>query len=371
MPTYIHQLPDWPALRFDLAALAEPLVEVRHQQGLLLGKLEGLGFRFRDEAGLETMTSDVLKSSEIEGERLDLTQVRSSIARRLGLDIAGTGSRDRHVEGIVEMMLDATRQYAEPLTVDRLFAWHAALFPAGRSGMRKIVAGAWRTEPMEVVSGAIGREKVNFEAPAAARLKREMKRFIEWFNGPPTGDLVLRAAVAHLWFLTIHPFDDGNGRIARALADMILSRSEHSQRRFYSMSTEIRARRQDYYLLLERTQKGRTLDVTLWIRWFLECMRAAIANAHHTLAGIMAKGRFWETHAGSPFNGRQRKTLNKLLDGFEGKLTTSKWATIAGSSQDSALRDILDLVTRGALARDGEAGGRSTGYRIVIPAPAP
>jgi Fic family protein len=370
MRVYIHELRDWPRFRFDMAAIAEPLVEVRHQQGLLMGKLEGLGFHLRDQADLETVTSDVLKSSEIEGEKLDLTQVRSSIARRLGIDIAGTDTRDRHVEGIVEMMLDATRGYDRPLTAERLFAWHGALFPTGRSGMRTIQVAAWRTEPMEVVSGPIGREKVHFEAPAAARLDEEMRGFTEWFNAPPSGDPVLRAALAHLWFLTVHPFDDGNGRIARAIADMALSRSEHSPRRFYSMSTEIRARRREYYTLLESTQRG-SLDVTLWIRWFLDCMRASIAAAHHTLAGIMAKGRFWETHAGRSFNPRQRQMLNKLLDGFEGKLTTSKWAAITGASPDSALRDILDLIEHGALARDGAAGGRSTGYRIVIPDPAP
>ena len=370
MRTYIHELPDWPQFRFDMAAVAEPLVEARHQQGLLMGKLEGLGFHLRDQADLETITSDVLKSSEIEGERLDLSQVRSSIARRLGIEIAGTDITDRHVEGIVEVMLDATRGYAEPLTAERLFAWHGALFPTGRSGMREINVAAWRTEPMEVVSGAIGRERVHFQAPPAARLDREMSRFIAWFNAPPAGDLVLHASLAHLWFLTIHPFDDGNGRIARAIADMTLSRSERSPRRFYSMSTEIRARRRQYYALLESTQQG-TLDVTLWIRWFLECMRAAIAEAHHTLARILAKGRFWEAHAGASFNDRQRQMLNKLLDGFEGKLTTSKWAVITRASQDSALRDILDLMTHGALTRDGLAGGRSTGYRIVIPDPAP
>lgn len=370
MRQYIHSLPAWPNLHFDLAAVAEPLAEARHQQGLLMGKLEGLGFHLRDEADFETMTSDVLETSGIEGEKLDLRQVRSSIARRLGIEVAGTDAVDRHVEGIVEVMLDATRRYAEPLTVDRLFGWHAALFPTGRSGMRTIAVGAWRTSVMQVVSGPIGREKVHFEAPAAPRLAREMKRFLAWFNAPPTGDLVLRAALAHLWFITIHPFDDGNGRIARAIADMMLSRSERSPRRFYSMSAEIRARRKEYYTLLESTQRG-SLDVTLWIRWFIERMRAAIAAAHHTLARIMAKGRFWEAQAGQPLNPRQGKMLNKLLDGFDGKLTTSKWAKIAGASQDTALRDILDLVARGALARDGESGGRSTSYRIVIPDPVP
>jgi Fic family protein len=370
MRQYIHELPDWPEFRFDMAALVEPLVEARHQQGLLLGKLEGLGFHLRDEADLEVMTSDVLKTSEIEGERLDLTQVRSSIARRLGLEIAGTDSRDRHVEGIVEMMLDATRRYDDPLTAERLWAWHAALFPTGRSGMHAITVGSWRTAPMQVVSGPIGRQKVHFEAPTAERLDSEMQRFLNWYNSPPSGDLVLRASLAHLWFLTIHPFDDGNGRIARAIADMTLSRSEHSPRRFYSMSTEIRARRRDYYTLLESSQRT-SLDVTPWIRWFLECMRAAIVSAHHTLARILGKGRFWEQHAASPFNARQRLMINKLIDGFEGKLTSSKWASITGASQDSALRDILDLVARGALARDGAAGGRSTSYRIVVPAPAP
>lgn len=363
---YIHELEGWPKFRWDTGRLAEPLASVRHRQGRLIGRMEALGFDLRREAVLRALTSDVVKSSEIEGEKLEAEQVRSSIARRLGMDVGALKPADRHVEGIVEMMLDATGHYDQALTAERLFAWHAALFPTGRSGMTKIRVGAWRddgTGPMEVVSGPIGREQVHFTAPAAARLEREMTAFLEWFNRPPEIDEVLKAALSHLWFVTIHPFDDGNGRMARAIADMALARSEKSSQRFYSMSTQIRQERTAYYDILEHTQKG-TMDVTPWMEWFLGCLGRAIHGAHDIVGAVLTKARFWESVRGVPLNERQRLVLNRLLDGFEGKLTTSKYAKLAKCSQDTALRDILPLVERGILVR-GPEGGRSTSYALA------
>ena len=364
--TYIHELPDWPRFRWDQQHLAQPLAALRHQQGRLIGRMEALGFDLRQEAVLQTLTEDVLKSSDIEGEKLDTEQVRSSIARRLGLDIGGLRHADRDVEGVVEMMLDATRHYDRPLTAERLFAWHASLFPAGRSGMTRITAGAWRddsTGPMQVVSGPLGRERVHFEAPTAAKLDREMSAYLDWFNAPAETDEVLKAGLAHLWFVTIHPLDDGNGRVARAIADMALARSEQSPQRFYSMSARIREDRAAYYDILERTQKG-SMDITPWMDWFLDCLGRAIGGARTTLAVVLAKARFWESIAAIPLNERQRIMLNRLLDGFEGKLTTSKWAKLTKCSQDTALRDVADLVDRGILVR-GAAGGRSTSYELA------
>jgi Fic family protein len=366
MPTYIHELPDWPKFRWDQNRLAERLAAVRHRQGRLIGRMEALGFPLRSEATLENLTQEVLKSSEIEGEILDREQVRSSIARRLGMDIGGLTAADRHVEGVVEMMLDATEKYSEPLTEERLFGWHAAMFPTGRSGMKHITVGGWRDDasgPMQVVSGPIGRERVHYEAPPAPRLASEMKAFLDWFNGEAAIDPVLKAAVAHLWFVTVHPFDDGNGRIARAIADMALARSEGTAQRFYSMSAQIRQERNAYYDILERTQKG-DLDITSWLEWFLGCLDRAFDGAKRTLANVFRKGRFWEKHAGAAFNDRQRDMLNRLLNGLEGKLTTSKWAQIEKCSQDTALRDIDDLVARGILRKE-PAGGRSTSYALV------
>lgn len=363
----IHQFTDWPAFRWDQEALAAPLAEIRHRQGRLLGRMEGLGVALQKEAELETLTLDVLKSSELEGERLDPEQVRSSIARRLGLDTGGTEAADRDVEGVVEMMLDATQKFAAPLTADRLFAWHASLFPTGRRGMRKIVAGAWRddaTGPMQVGSGHMGREKVHYEAPAAPLLPDEMGRFLRWANESDRTDAVLRAALAHLWFVTIHPFDDGNERIARAIADWQLARSEHSPQRFYSMSAQIRHERNDYYDILERTQKG-TLDVTPWLQWFLGCLGRAFVGTETTLAAVLRKARFWERATRLTLNDRQRLVLNRLLDGFTGTLTTKKWAVLAKCSHDTALRDIQNLVDQGLLTRD-EGGGRSTSYSLKL-----
>ena len=363
---YIHELKGWPDFRWDNERISARLVDVRYRQGRLVGQMKGLGFQFRAEAVLHTLTEDVIKSSEIEGEKLDRDQVRSSIARRLGLDIGGLTQADRNVEGVVEMMLDATQGYEKPLTGRRLFDWHAALFPTGRSGMSKIRVGAWRddkTGPMQVVSGAIGKERVHYEAPAGDLLRHEMKRFLEWFEEDRSTDLVLKAGVAHLWFVTIHPFDDGNGRIARAIADMVLARSEHSPQRFYSMSAQIRQERKAYYEILEVTQKG-DLDITRWLEWFLECLGRAFTHAETTLEAVLKKARFWDKHAGVTFNDRQRKIVNQLLNGFEGKLTSSKWAKLAKCSHDTALRDIEDLVRKDVLAKDA-AGGRSTSYSLA------
>lgn len=366
--TYIHEADDWPKLHWRDERLAARLAEVRHRQGRLLGRMESLGFALRNEAVLQTLTTDVLKSSEIEGEHLDLDQVRSSIARRLGMDVAGLVPADRAVEGVVEMMLDATQSYDAPLTEDRLFGWHAALFPTGRSGMSKIVVGHWRsadTEPMQVVSGPIGRERVHYEAPHADRLAREMQQFLDWFEADQGVDPVIKAGVAHLWFVTIHPFEDGNGRIARAIADMALARSEGSAQRFYSMSAQIRNERAAYYKMLETTQKG-GLDITPWLSWFLDCLDRAFTGADETLGAVMEKARFWEKHAAVSLNDRQRLVLNRVVNGFEGKLTSSKWAKLTKSSQDTASRDIADLIVKGVLIRD-EAGGRSTSYSLVLP----
>lgn len=363
---YIHELSDWPRFKWDREQLAEPLADIRHRQGRLAGHMEALGFNLQKEAVLETLSADVLKSSEIEGEKLNAEQVRSSIARRLGIDIGALKPADRNVEGIVEMMLDATRHYDQPLTAERLFDWQASLFPTGRSGMHKIRTGAWRddsTGPMEVVSGPIGKQRVHFQAPAASRLDREMQAFLDWFNTKADLDPVLKAALAHLWFVTIHPFDDGNGRIARAIADMALARSENSPQRFYSMSAQIRQERDAYYNMLEQTQQG-TLDITPWMEWFLGCLGRAIDGAQITLGSILGKARFWEEIAGVPINDRQRLVLNRLLDGFEGKLTSSKYAQLAKCSHDTALRDILAMVERGILIRN-PAGGRSTSYALA------
>lgn len=366
MNLYIYTHQNWPRFHWDRERLSEHLSVVRHEQGRLLGRMESLGLKLRQEAVLKTLTEDVLKSSEIEGEQLDAEQVRSSIARRLGMDIGGLRPVDRNVEGVVEMMLDATGHYDQPLTAERLFGWHASLFPTSRSGMRRIRVGAWRDDssgPMQVVSGPIGRERVHFEAPVAEKLNPEMQVFLDWFEESTETDWVAKGGLAHLWFVTIHPFDDGNGRIARAITDMALARSEKSAQRFYSMSAQIRQERAAYYDVLETTQKG-TMDITPWMAWFLGCLRRAIEGAQTTLATVLSKARFWETFAGFSINDRQRLVLNRLLDGFEGKLTTSKWAKLAKCSHDTALRDISALVEGGILVRNPE-GGRSTSYDLA------
>jgi Fic family protein len=363
---YIHERAGWPGFRWDHERVSELLVDVRHRQGRLIGRMEGLGFQLRAEAVLQSLTEEVLKSSEIEGEKLDRDQVRSSIARRLGMNIGGLLAADRDVEGVVEMVLDATQRYDQPLTARRLFDWHAALFPTGRSGMVRINVGAWRddkTGPMQVVSGPIGKERVHYEAPVAERIRFEMKKLLDWFEKDNSTDLVVNSGVAHLWFVTIHPFDDGNGRIARAIADMVLARSERSPQRFYSMSAQIRQERKAYYDILEATQKG-DLDITRWLEWFLGCLSRAFEHAETILAVVLNKARFWERFVGVEFNERQRNIVNRLLNGFEGKLTSSKWAKLAKCSQDTALRDIEDLIRKGVLAKDA-AGGRSTSYSLA------
>jgi Fic family protein len=366
MPIYIHELEEWPKFHWDESAVAPLLASVSRRQGRLVGRMEALGFDIRKEAVLEILTEDVHKSSEIEGEILDKEQVRSSIARRLGIDVVGLLPSDRNVDGVVEMMLDATQKYREPLDAERLFGWHAALFPTARSGMVKITVGAWRGDeagPMQVVSGAIGKEKIHYQAPDASLLEDEMAAFLNWFESGEPADLVLKAALAHLWFVTIHPFDDGNGRIARGVADMALARSEGSAQRFYSMSAQIRKERTAYYLILERTQKGE-LDITEWLMWFLNCLNHAFDGAAETLASILAKAAFWERLKGEVVNERQQRVLNRLLDGFEGKLTSSKWAKLTKTSPDTALRDITDLVERGILRKE-PGGGRSTSYSLT------
>lgn len=364
--TYIHEKQDWPSFVWDARAVAPVLAAVRYRQGRLLGRMEALGFPLRAEASLTTLTADVVTSSAIEGESLDPGAVRSSIARRLGIDAGGYVVPGRDVEGIVEMMLDATQHYAAPLTEERLFGWHAALFPTGRSGLHRITAGAWRPEqagPMQVVSGPAGRERVHFEAPSADRLPGEMKRFFDWFDDTPDIDAVVKAALAHLWFVTIHPFEDGNGRIARAIADMALARADGSRERYYSMSAEIEAERRDYYTQLETQQRG-TLDVTAWLLWFLDCLGRALARAERTLALVSYKAKLWRSldHAGA--NDRQRRVVARMADGFEGNLTTSKYAKLAKCSSDTALRDVRELVGRGILFRN-DGGGRSTSYRLA------
>jgi len=364
---YLWNKTNWSDFTWDEKCLLPLIGRVSREQGRLVGKMESLGFELRSEAHLNTLTQDVVKTSEIEGEKLPTDQVRSSIARRLGIEIGGLVASDRDVEGVVEMMLDATGNYAETLTEERLFAWHASLFPMGRSGMSKIRVGQWRDDcagPMQVVSGPIGRENVHYQAPPAHRVAAEMANFLYWFEQNKETDPLLVAGLAHLWFLTIHPFEDGNGRIARAIADMALARSEQSNLRFYSMSAQIRLERKAYYQILESTQQGE-LEVTAWQQWFLNCLLRAIKAAQETLNSILLKSRFWEDYAKQPLNERQIKILNKLLDGFEGKLTSSKWAKITKCSQDTAYRDILDLIKRGALQKD-TAGGRSTSYSLKI-----
>jgi Fic family protein len=387
MMRYIHQLDIWPKFVWDHEKIAALLGLVRNRQGRLVGRMEAMGFALRSEAMLQTLTLDVIKSSEIEGEVLDAQQVRSSIARRLGLDIAGLVSSDRHVDGVVEMMLDATQNFNKTLTQDRLCGWHASLFPTGYSGMHKIVAGAWRDDshgPMRVVSGPAGHEKVHFEAPEAARLVREMKDFLNGFNGSTDLamnrvteiDPVLKAGIAHLWFVTLHPFDDGNGRIARAITDMQLARADGSAQRFYSMSAMIRKERKAYYDILETTQKNTHgkgtgsgsarpigIDITAWLEWFLACLGRALKETETTLADVFRKARFWELHPAGSLNDRQQMMINKLFEGFEGKLTSSKWAQMTKCSQDTALRDILELVKKGIFVRDS-GGGRSTNYLL-------
>jgi Fic family protein len=369
--TYFWQSDDWPGWRYDLATLAHSLADVSRAQGLLMGRLADVGMALRDQASLSALTEDVVKTSEIEGEQLDVESVRSSIARRLGVDIGALAPVDRHVEGVVEMVLDATANCSAPVTRDRLFGWHAALFPTGYSGLVRINVGGWRDDakgPMQVVSGPVGRRRVHFEAPPADALESEITRFLTWANSASTEPPLIKAGLAHLWFVTLHPFDDGNGRIARAVGDLFLARADGSPQRFYSLSAQIQRKRKAYYDVLERTQKA-SLDVTDWLAWCLATLHRAVDQAQHTLDDLLVKTRFWQRWAApgsAPLNERQVKLINRLLDGFEGKLTSSKWAAIARCSPDTALRDITDLLVRGVL-RKSAAGGRSTSYQLNDP----
>ncbi len=363
---YIYQHEEWPDFIWDIETLSNLLADVRNTQGKLTGKMEALGFNLQNEAFLETLTADVLKSNEIEGIVLDKQAVRSSIAHRLGIDAGDLPPSDRNIEGIVDVMFDATGNFEEPLTKERLFGWHYAMFPMGRSGMYEITVGSWRndsTGPMQVVSGAMDKEKVHYEAPPAELIDNETTVFLNWFNNKADIDPVLKAGIAHLWFVTLHPFEDGNGRITRAITDMLLARSDGLPRRFYSMSSQIQKQRKSYYEILERTQKGK-LDITEWINWFLNTLRKAIMNSEDTLALITRKHRFWNTYGTRIKNERQKRLLNKLLEGFTGNLTTSRWAKIAKCSQDTALRDIQDLIDKEILVQSS-SGGRSTKYKLA------
>jgi Fic family protein len=363
---WVHEHQNWPNFTWDVGSLVSKLADIRHRQGRLLGRMEGLGFELKCEASLSTLTNDVVKSSAIEGENLNPEEVRSSIARRLGIDIAGLIPASRDVEGIVEMMLDATQQFSKPLTKDRLFDWHAALFPTGRSGTHKITVGGWRTidaGPMQVVSGPIGKEKVHFEAPDADRLEKEMHAFLKWFGNNDDIDPVIKAGIAHLWFVTIHPFEDGNGRIARAIGDMALARADGTQDRFYSLSSQIEAERKHYYAQLEKQQRA-TPDITDWLSWFLDCLGRAISNAETTLGNVLFKAQLWDTINQKPVNDRQRLIINRMLeDDYEGFMNTSKYAKLAKCSNDTALRDIQELKERGIFIQN-PGGGRSTSYRL-------
>ena len=370
---WIHEHTEWPNFVWDDGALATKLAEIRHRQGHLLGRMQSLGFALKQEAKLNTITEDVVKSSAIEGEHLNMKEVRSSIVRRLGIEQSGRIPTSRDVEGVVEMMLDATQQYSQPLTKTRLFDWHAALFPTGRNGMRRITVGAWRTPEtgaMQVVSGPIGREAVHFEAPHADRLEHEMQRFLEWFEYGPRIDPVIKAGISHLWFVTIHPFDDGNGRIARVIGDLALARADATPNRFYSLSSHIEANRKEYYRQLEQQQR-RPPDLTPWLDWFLDCLGGALSRAENTLGNVLFKARLWETIHQKSVNVRQRLIINRMLeDDFKGHMNTSKYAKLAKCSNDTALRDIQDLKEKEIFFQN-PARGRSTSYRLPQPATFP
>ena len=364
--TFLWQRPDWPQWRYDATALAGPLAQLHRAQGELVGRMAHLGLAQRDLATLQVLTQEVITTSAIEGETLNLEAVRASIARKLGVDIGALAPVDRYVDGVVDMVLDATQQHAQPLTAERLFGWHAALFPTGFSGRLRIQVGTWRNDaagPMQVVSGPVGREKVHFEAPPAHALSAQSAAFLEWFNAKPSGDALVHAGLAHLWLVTLHPFDDGNGRISRAVGDMALARAEGSAQRFYSLSAQIQRERKQYYQQLEAAQRG-TMDVTPWLEWFFACLLRAVQGADGLLAGVLDKAKFWQRWAGTPLNARQISVLNRALDGMDGQLTNAKWAAIGKCSADTALRDINDLLARGVLRRL-EGGGRNTAYGLV------
>jgi Fic family protein len=363
MAKYIYEHKDWTRFTWQDAEISSVFGEVRNLQGKIIGQMNTIGFSTKEEATLTTLTMDVIKSSEIEGEKLDYDQVRSSIARRLGINAGGMVSANRNVEGVVEMMLDATQHYKKPLTKERLFGWHGALFPSGYSGMHKLEVGCYRSGEMQIVSGAMGKEKVHYDAVPAARVKTEMDHFLNWFNEEKKMDPVMKAAIAHFWFIIIHPFDDGNGRIARAISDLLLARADNTTERYYSMSSRIMVERKQYYAVLQKAQHS-SGDITEWLSWFLNCLKHALMSTESTLHKVLRKTEFWKIHEATIFNERQRLVLNKLLDGFDGKLKSSKWAKIAKCSTDTALRDIKDLIEKGILRQEQE-GGRSTNYELI------
>lgn len=360
---YIHDYDNWWQFRYDSLRIMNELGRVRSKQGMIIGRMLSLGFDSQDEAVLSNISKELVRSSEIEGEKLNIEEVRSSLARRLGIAMAGMVSASRYVEGVVEMQLDATQNYNRPLSSDRLFGWHNVLFPTGISGLYSIEVGKYRSGEMQVVSGAMGKERIHYQAPSAERVPIEMERFISWVNNNNNIDAVLKAAIAHLWFVSIHPFDDGNGRIARALTDMLLARSEDCGKRFYSVSAEMKLLQKEYYEVLERTQHGNG-DITEWLLWFLHCFEKALNTTENTLSSVLRKADFWERNRNMPFNERQRKLINMQFDGFFGKLSTGKWAKIAKCSTDTALNDIRDLVGKGILKK-AEEGGRSTNYVMI------
>ena len=363
MTKYIYQYPSWNNFTWDENKIQVILGKVRYMQGKLLGQMSSLGFSIKEQTHLTNLTLDVLKSSEIEGEKLNEDQVRSSIARRLGMEYAGMTPSGRDVEGVVEMMLDATQKCKDPLDEDRLFGWHAALFPGGRSGMYKIVTGRYRDGEVQVVSGPFGKEKVHYQAPSPETVKKEMDQFLEWFNSDTPIDPVLKVAIAHFWFIIIHPFEDGNGRIARALSDMLLSRMDEAPYRYYSLSSQILVERKQYYEILQQSQHSDG-EITAWLDWFLTCLNRSLESSQELILNVLHKTMFWEKHKETDFNARQRLMLNKLLDGIDGKLRSSKWAKMAKCSADTALRDIKDLIQKGILEQE-ESGGRSTNYKLV------
>lgn len=363
MVKYIYQYKNWPNFTWDDKEIQVILGKVRHLQGKLFGQINALGFSLKEETMLSSLTLDVLKSSEIEGEILNYDQVRSSIARKLGLEYAGMVYADRYVDGVVEMMLDATQNYLQPLDDERLFGWHAALFPTGRSGMYKIETACYRSGEMQVVSGPMGKERVHYLAPPPDQVQHEMNEFLNWLNNDTKLDLVIKSAVAHFWFIIIHPFDDGNGRIARAISDLMLAHSEESSQRFYSLSNQILHERKVYYEILQRVQSSDG-DITEWLVWFLNCLYRALENTEATVKNVLRKAEFWDNHKETILNSRQRLMLNKLFDGFDGKLKSSKWAKITKCSPDTALRDIKDLIDKNIL-RQEKSGGRSTNYELV------
>ncbi len=363
MAKYIYENPNWTEFTWDDKSINTIFGEVRLMQGKIIGQMNALGFSAKEEATLTALTLDIVKSSEIEGELLHYDQVRSSIARRLGINTAGLVPSNRHIEGVVEMMLDATQRYKLPLTEKRLFGWHASLFPTGYSGPYQIEVGRYRTGEMHVVSGAMGKEKVHYQAVNQEFVKAEMDKFLDWFNNDHKLDPVLKAAIAHFWFIIIHPFDDGNGRIGRAITDMLLAQAEGSGERFYSMSSQILIERKRYYQVLQKVQFS-SGDITEWLEWFLQCLKNAMIATEETTQRILQKAEFWKLHEHTLLNARQRLMLNKLLDGFEGKLQTSKWAKITKSSKDTALRDIKDLIEKGILKQTDD-GGRNVNYELI------